>query len=426
MSPINELTAVVPTAEELNYTIEFRSYNDDAWYSVAVFIEGSTLRVKYLNFSDEHDDVFKSTDFNTLKEKNEFKGRFRQLSKQLQDNECRKLVKGVKVCASHSFTETDFKFYDAVVDAVQVKEHSTEQEEELCLCTFVLFWLHGPIAGNLTVAKIENICIVQPKVDDDPSVVSFLKMASERNNYISTHSSPMSKGISGPEMVTYRNDGSNTARRLGFFERLKKANGCARRTVVKVCSPEVICHDRRTEDRDLGGNKTPCMILVGNLDKELCSSTVTEFLHEHTSVSPNVFIFPSLSSEIYTRGAIVLDSEKDFQKLCLFLSNPNCIITSAGRPWVIIEKLVGLKKIKASIRTLLPTSKIILQKNGNSLTNNDLKVVRKGTKEFEIASDLRDLFSAFSSHQERLYKRLALEETKIYAGRSFLNLPNRI
>ncbi|XP_019457211.1 PREDICTED: uncharacterized protein LOC109357672 isoform X2 [Lupinus angustifolius] len=423
MSPNNELGAVVPTAEELNYTIEFRSYNDDAWYTVAVFIEGSTLRVKYLNFSDENDDVFKSTDFKTLKEKNEFKGRFRQLSKQLQDNECRKLVKGVKVCASHSFTETDFKFYDAVVDAVQVKEHSTEQEEELCLCAFVLFWLHGPIAGNLTAAKIENICIVQPKMDDNPSVVSFLKIASESKDYTSSYSSPMSNGVSGRDMVAYCIEGSNNAHRLGFFERLKKANRCARRTVVKVCSPEVTCHDRRTEDTDLGGIKTPCMILVGNLDRELCSSTVTEFLHEHTSVSPNVFIFPSLSSEIYTRGAILLDSEKDFQKLCVFLSNPNCMITSsAGRPWVIIEKLVGLKKIKASIRTLLPTSK----KNRNSGTNNDLKVVRKGTKEFEIASNLRDLFLAFSSHQERLYKRLALEEAKIYAARSFLNLPNRI
>ncbi|KAE9599472.1 hypothetical protein Lalb_Chr14g0362571 [Lupinus albus] len=99
---------------------------------------------------------------------------------------------------------------------------------------------------------------------------------------------------------------------------------------------------------------------------------------------------------------------------------------SFSRPWVIIEKLVGLKKIKASIRTLLPTSKNTLQKNGKIRTNNDLKVVHKGTKEFKIASDLRDLFLAFSSHQEKLFKRLALEEAKVYAATSFLNLPNRI
>lgn len=83
------------------------------------------------------------------------------------------------------------------------------------------------------------------------------------------------------------------------------------------------------EESDLEGIKNQCVILIGNLDKELSPSTITEFLHRHAPVSPQVFIFPSLSSEIYTRGAIVLDSEKDFQKLCEFLDNPNHIITSS-------------------------------------------------------------------------------------------------
>lgn len=117
MSPGNQL-AVVPAAD---YSVEFKSYNDDAWYTVAVFLEGETLRIKYSGFSDEQDNLFEPTDFQTLKHLDEFKERFRPLSKQLQDNECRQLVQGVKVCACHSFSNDDVRFYDAVVDGVSLQ-----------------------------------------------------------------------------------------------------------------------------------------------------------------------------------------------------------------------------------------------------------------------------------------------------------------
>jgi len=45
-----------------------------------------------------------------------------------------------------------------------------------------------------------------------------------------------------------------------------------------------------------------------------------------------------------------------------------------------------------------------------------LKVLQSGTKEFKIACIRRDLFWAFSEHQERLQKRLALEERRIFAA----------
>jgi hypothetical protein len=83
------------------------------------------------------------------------------------------------------------------------------------------------------------------------------------------------------------------------------------------------------EDKELEAKRNVCMILIGNLDKELCPSTAVEFLYKHTQVSASVFIFPSLSLEIYTRGAIMLHTEQDFQKLCDFLTNPNYIITSS-------------------------------------------------------------------------------------------------
>ncbi|KAH1210425.1 hypothetical protein GmHk_15G044739 [Glycine max] len=153
----------------------------------------------------------------------------------------------------------------------------------------------------------------------------------------------------------------------------------------------------------------------------LCPSAITEILHRHTSVSASVFIFLNLSLEVYTWGAIVLDSEKEFQELCDFLNNPNCIVTSStGRPWVILEKPVGLKNIKASIGRLVHVTKNILQK-GKSGTSNNLKVVHSRTQEFKIASDMRDLFLEFFNHQERLHKRLALEERRIMGVCVFFN-----
>ncbi|KAG4950096.1 hypothetical protein JHK86_043335 [Glycine max] len=94
------------------------------------------------------------------------------------------------------------------------------------------------------------------------------------------------------------------------------------------------------EDRVLEVTKTNvCMILIANIDRVLCPSAITEILHRHTSVSASVFIFLNLSLEVYTWGAIVLDSEKEFQELCDFLNNPNCIVTSSteyitkGKEW---------------------------------------------------------------------------------------------
>ncbi|KAH1257617.1 hypothetical protein GmHk_03G007552 [Glycine max] len=55
-------------------------------------------------------------------------------------------------------------------------------------------------------------------------------------------------------------------------------------------------------------------------------------------------------------------------------------------------------------------------------TSNNLKVVYSGTKEFKIASNKRDLFLGFSEHQERLRKKFALEEGRIFAANEQLQI----
>ncbi|CAJ1964725.1 unnamed protein product [Sphenostylis stenocarpa] len=86
----------------------------------------------------------------------------------------------------------------------------------------------------------------------------------------------------------------------------------------------------------------------------------------------------------------MVHSDIEFEELCGFLDNPNYIITSS----------TGRNK----------ACQFPVYAKGNSAPRNNLKVVYSGTKEFKIASARRDLFLAFSEHQERLLKRLALDE----------------
>ncbi|RYR06454.1 hypothetical protein Ahy_B05g073790 [Arachis hypogaea] len=379
MPPENKL-ALVP---QPSYTTEFRSFNDDAWYSVAISLESQMqLRIKYSNFSDDHDDVFEASQFETQQKLDLFIERFRPLSRQLQDYECHQLRQGVRVCACHRFSNDDVRFYDAEVDSVQQNEHSFEAGEELCSCRFVLSWLHGPNEGKLTHTTIDSICLVQPVVELDPVLTSFL-VARETAECLLARPISMAKEVFGREIVVSCNERPTTVPRLGYFERNKKEKRRAKRSVVKSDSSEVRRRRQRMGESDLEGLKNQCAILIGNVEKELGPLAVANFLHAHIEMSPRVFIFPSCSSEIYTKAAIVLDTEKDFQKLCEFLDNHNHIITSStGRPWVIMEKLVGLKKIKASLGTLLPESKV-----GEFLIR--FLAVANSENNFKACSDMR-------------------------------------
>ncbi|CAJ1964731.1 unnamed protein product [Sphenostylis stenocarpa] len=208
-------SGVVPVA---SYMMEFRAYKDDAWYTVCVLFAGDTLTVKYFNFSDENDEAFRPSQFRDWKELEDFKHRFRPLSKQLQDDDCHSLSPGTRVCACHSFGSDDVRFYDAVVDGVQESKHSWKTGEEECLCTFVLFWLHGPNARNLTTTSIESICVVQLGWELDSAVASFLEMAREKVELFSSSSVLVPTGVSSSEMEAQ----------------------CAKQSIVNVCSPEAL------------------------------------------------------------------------------------------------------------------------------------------------------------------------------------------
>ncbi|ONI18089.1 hypothetical protein PRUPE_3G196400 [Prunus persica] len=162
--------------------LEFRSQMDDAWYDARIVMDGyDCLRVKFIGFPDDHDEVFDANNLTSFKDIAEFRRRFRPVSVQVQDNECSQVAKGTLVCVAHAVCPDDRRFYDAVVYKVLHEEHRFVKGEEECPCSFILFWRHGPKAGCLTVQDLENICRVQPRRSKmNPLLTSFLETAREK------------------------------------------------------------------------------------------------------------------------------------------------------------------------------------------------------------------------------------------------------
>ncbi|KAG6785168.1 hypothetical protein POTOM_010894 [Populus tomentosa] len=367
-----------------DYDVEFRSLSDDAWYSVCTVLDGEKLTLKYQNFSDDDDSIFEVKNFKTLEELERLKDRFRPISAQLQDNECHKVVGGVVVCASHSFDGSDNRFYDAVIDDVVHMEHSFEQGGEMCSCTFIVSMQHGPVAGCLVNKTIESLCLVQSYACLDPNLQLFLKMVKERLQN---------------EPCVLENKKSAASFTKWLNQAKAKSNDHS---------------DWSRDDNDLGGCSS--VFLIDNLDKDLSPSTIVEFIHSRTSLSVQACVFPSLSSEMYTQGAIVLNCRKNLEKLSKFLDCQNHIIMSKrGRPWVVTENLSGYDSFAVSIQNLMHKYQAsFAQENWqHKSTGHALKVVCPGSEEYATAKQLRDLFMEFTEHQRRLHRRLAMEERKI-------------
>ncbi|KAI8008683.1 hypothetical protein LOK49_LG07G02773 [Camellia lanceoleosa] len=400
------------------YDLEFRSTLDDAWYSVRVVLsDDNTLVVKFWNFSESTDESFGVGDFKTIEAVEEFVRRFRLPSQQLQDSQCSRLVEGIGVCASFTFSDDDIRFYDAVVEAVHHVEHSFAKEEEECFCTFLLFWQHGPNEGNVTASGIANLCLIQPFEQMDSRVVTFSKMAKEKVKIARPTPGSVSDGkTSLGKSATFDKEDRNlstvqesTLSQCGLQEGVRQFGSLAHTKEGRINK----FHERNHQDIDFGGGSymrefgSHHFMLIENLEKDLSPSSIMEFIHKQTSISPQAYVFPSLSSETYTRGVIVLDCKKKLEKIYEFLNNPDQIVMSSrGRPWVITETISRRGTFRTTLGCLIPTSQ-------NRSIDGELKVVRRGAKEFMIAQRLRDLLTEFVEHQQRLHKRLTLEEKKI-------------
>ncbi|XP_065873287.1 uncharacterized protein [Euphorbia lathyris] len=387
MSAANITSAA--TVSPVNYDVEYLA---DAWYSVCALFDGEKLTVKYHNFTDDDDSVFRPQDFKSLQELEDFKGRFRPLSTQLQDNECKSIAEGMVVCASRSLTPSDVRFYDAFVDEVIEKVHCFTNGEEQCKCNFMVIWQHGPIAGCLAVKKIEDICRPQSNFRINPNVASFLKLV-EKKLGTAAHQPHLISSLPMKPRSTFSPKGTN-------YARLPVTSKWKSQEMERMYNSS----ERNSENTDLGAFNR-CFV-IGNLDKDLHPSAIVEFIHCQTSVSVQAYIFPSFPSETYTKGVIRLDCQKDFQKLYEFLDSPNHIIVSwRGRPWV-----TKISREEVALGSLMSKYKLEDKSIGKGKGKGGIKVVHCGCEKYEIAKQLRDMYMEFVEHQERLHTTLALKE----------------
>ncbi|KAL8144813.1 hypothetical protein AgCh_003142 [Apium graveolens] len=382
------------------FDLEFRCADDDAWYSVRSVLSYDTLTIQFENFPERSYTV---SDFDSVEKIDEFAQRVRPVSTQLQDFECYKIKEGMRVCASLSWREDDLRYYDAVVEAIDYKDHLFEKAEEECLCTFVLSWLHGPNAGNMSSSGVASICIVNSDSPLNSTISTFSKLVKENIKRASLQFSSVSKSYVP----------ATTKRKSISQDEVQETKPSPFPGTLQT--KEAVSNFQMDEDQDIGGvpfnmNKIEepgnrYYVLIDNLEKDLSPTSVMEFIHKQTSIAAEAYVFPSLLAESYTRGAIVLDSKRSLEEIYEFLINPgHAIISSTGRPWVITEEKMRRGYFK-SVGSLMP-------KTQTGIVEDKLKLVRVGTEEYRRAAKLKNLFKDFIDHQRQLHERLTLEHKK--------------
>ncbi|KAL2474457.1 SAWADEE domain-containing protein [Abeliophyllum distichum] len=396
------------------YDLEYR-YMDDAWYTVKAVVAngGETLTVKYQGFLDYSDTTFRADQFATVEDIDELINRFRPVSRQVQDDECDKITEGMTVCASYSFHEEDLRYFDAIVEAVHCEKHSFSSGEEECLCSFVLLWQHGPNSGNLTLANIASICLIQQAIQVDPRILCFLTVARERIGNkltklteIPKHDVLVSIGPSGGEL-----DSQYVKQKPGF-----QVMGTTSKCYGRISK----AHSDHLHDEVMGRDSIHVnafvetgihhFLLIENLEKDLSSTTIRDFIYKQTSVSSQAYVFPSRSSEPFARGAVVSDCKMEIEKIYHLLNNSDQLVVSAkGRPWVITENALRSGMFKAMLGSWIHDS----QDTGeNKDIDKELKLVHSGTEAYRKAKQLMSLFMDFEQHVQRLHKSLALKEMR--------------
>ncbi|XP_058115287.1 uncharacterized protein LOC131258184 isoform X1 [Magnolia sinica] len=316
-----------------------------------------------------------------------------------------------------------------LLSQVYYSEHTFDKGEEQCLCEFVLFWQHGPIAGTKTLTSIEHICLIQPgSAQNDPNLDFFLEISrkklelgSHRASFVTEHE------ISANACAACFNETCGSAVKCEpnmpykpqTFNSKEKKNP-RQGHVTQTFKGYRNVRKKIGQDMDLGGGEyffTKSLketrnyhyILIENMETDLPSSVIVDFIYQQTSVSSHAYVTPSLLSESYTRGTIFLDGQEKLEKLSRFLHNPaHLIMSSRGRPWVIVEKEWRLGKFEGLMHQ--PKKK---PQNKNEDHADKIKVVHKGTIEYEKGKQLSELFMEFCQHLQGLHKRLTLEERKI-------------
>ncbi|KAL5730202.1 hypothetical protein ACHQM5_003054 [Ranunculus cassubicifolius] len=393
---------------------------DEAWYSVRLILHKNTLTAKYCDHSDMFDLHFKASDFKDTKDLEDFIKKFRPLSVQLQDQHCHKVTKGMIVCASYVFAPDDVRFYDAVVTDVKLGDHKFLSEE--CTCTFVLYWLRGPNAGTTSDASVAHIMLLQSgNAESDPTLSSFLEICRKKIK---------ARRENENAIVEYRQKKVKTS--THSLSRARKPGRPTmhhgKRTIILGLAVEVPKSTKKdivlSHVKDLPETSTLHFIWIDNLEKELSPLTVVKFVKKYVSISCVAQVFPSSSSQSsYTRGIVLADSPEDLLKLSNFVLDPaHMILSYNGRPWVAMEQKSGFDNSGPMVlstrlrRRVKPRRKLMLSASmpqSRCPVRDNLRVVSRGTTEYDRGMQLKNLFLQYADLQRDLQQRFASEEGKI-------------
>ncbi|XP_019194064.1 PREDICTED: uncharacterized protein LOC109188036 isoform X6 [Ipomoea nil] len=388
--------------------LEYRARDDDAWYSVHVAVKGDTLTIQFQGLQET--DKFVASNFESEEDIDGVVQRFREVSPQLQDNECGRVTEGSLVCAAcHDSYRDDMRYYDALVEAVHRKKHSLVNGQEECLCEFVLSWTHGPKEGLFTIAGVASICTIKDDCQVDQQIASFSKLAKDKLQVSSRKSTAIPRNkVSALKGSVLAKGGSH----LSIDQKATSSQDIQNGWKLDDDTGTMSNHDaNQDQDKDLGGETLNShFILIGNLERTLSPSSIREFIYRHTFISPQAYILLS-SSTPFARAVIVLDCKKQHEKVYRFLDNPDHFVVSMrGRPWVVIESVSKHGMHRTSLGSVV---RKIQEKHDDIYLDNELMVVRSGTEAYKCAQQLRDLFMELHNHEKQLYRRFVEEEMRI-------------
>ncbi|XP_057837645.2 uncharacterized protein LOC131047868 isoform X1 [Cryptomeria japonica] len=150
------------------------------------------------------------------------------------------------------------------------------------------------------------------------------------------------------------------------------------------------------------------VLVLDNLEKDVRPSDVKKVM-ACVTCAVQVYIFPSLKVEQFTRGFVWFRDHSSLMKAFAFLQNDEFfIISSNGRPWVALLLHIDNEVCKGIFGgcDIEPedTKHCCLKTLSSKISR-----VQRGTDEYERAKIRKNMFLEFKEHLAILHKRLELE-----------------
>ena len=84
------------------------------------------------------------------------------------------------------------------------------------------------------------------------------------------------------------------------------------------------------------------VIVIENLEEDLSSAKILDFIHEKLHISPKVYVYQSLFLPSYKWAVVMGNDKEELRKLRDFLGDPNQIIVSSRGRYIFVSSLSHL------------------------------------------------------------------------------------